>query len=77
MPRENRQRRRGGVSHEIRQTTFIHPSQLQNLVEPSPGSSRHRIARNEKVTRVLGPKARQEEIQRSDLFMREQLSGNF
>ena len=72
MPKERRKRQRGGMSQHVRHTTFVNPFLSAN---PSvPASTAHRRITNEKITTILGPKARDEEIRKSDRLMQEQLS---
>ncbi|KAK7690568.1 hypothetical protein QCA50_005666 [Cerrena zonata] len=76
MPKDSREKLpRGGVSQRVRRTTFVHPSQqhLYSSDPPPASTSRQRNIRNEKITSVLGPQAREEEIRESDAMMRETL----
>lgn len=65
---------RGGVSQQVRQTVFIHPSLRPPSQAVSGESSRQWAS---KVTTVLGPKAREQEIKDSDVLMQEQLRSKF
>lgn len=77
MPKIRDKLPRGGVSQRVRQTTFVHPSQRYLQSDLSSSTSRQRNVRNEKITSVLGPKAREEEIRQSDILMKETLHSKF
>lgn len=51
-----------GVGRQVRQTTFIHPSNAG-------------LSQTQKVKRVLGPKARAQAASEADEALREQLRG--
>ena len=72
MLKRKAQKVSGGVSHSVRQTIFVHPSQRLQGLYPS---SRNVSAT--KITRVLDPLTREKEVQESDILMKEQLKSIF
>ena len=78
MPKERKKRQRGGLSQHVRHTTFINPFFPTPSANSSGyNSSSRRCVNNEKITTILGPKARDEEIRESDRLMQEQVSSTF
>ena len=78
MPKARRKRERGGMSQHVRHTTFINPFFPPPSANPLVrGSTSRRCITNDKITTVLGPKARDEEIRESDRLMQEQLSSMY
>lgn len=63
--------RHAGVSRQVKTTTFVHPSQIRNTSTSSYNATTH------KITKVLGFKARADEVAQASERLRESMQGMY
>ena len=73
MPKDRPRRSYGGISRQVKTTTFIHPSQLFKSTSAVTASPYAYAKASHKVSRILGFKAKAEESARAKQLLKENL----